>query len=283
MSIENLTIIGERANRQGSSKVKIILDEEVSRGKYYNLQELAVRQAEQGADYIDINVDDLGEQVMRNAIMAVQEVVDIPLCIDSGDPMVLVAGLGVYDTEKAGGELPIINSADRTTADSILGLRNLKPFKIVLLTRGYLDVKELYWGARKAGFKQEDIYLDPRIVPISSDYEGNIKKALGYLDKISTDAEMRGVHTLLGLTNVSKGSPIKLKDSLENAVLTLALEKGLDTIIGDPSRKYSLLPEENNVLNLVKEFINTDIYSYEGMRLLSKYFSSLREDEKPRK
>ncbi len=90
-----LVIIGERINPTGRKKLAQALEE----GDLDLVRSEAVRQVAEGAHILDINVGVSGidePDMLRKAVLAVQEVIDVPLCIDSALPEALAAGLDAY-------------------------------------------------------------------------------------------------------------------------------------------------------------------------------------------
>ena len=250
--MRHLTLIGEKIN-YSIPRIGRLLDAR----DYSALREIARSQAEQGADYIDVNVGHLPVEVMAEAAREVGGAVPVPLCIDSTDPAMLEAGLEACGTgpEKAGA--PVLNSVIEFNAPRVLRLKERFDCQVVLLVSerladGVLErnaaadeavttAGRLFDLARAAGFGPGEIYIDPGTPPIASDLEGLVNTALETMEKIASDADMGKAHILIGLSNFMVGLPGKVKLPLQNAFLTLAMRNGLDTLIGDPARAYRLL------------------------------------------
>src|SRR5919206_678879 len=104
-AIEGLTVIGERIN-PGFKSTKALFDS----GDVPGIQALAVRQAQAGADYLNINVGARAEAdpgFLREVIAAVQAVTDLPLSFDSPRAAVQEVCLRTYDQARARGRKPI--------------------------------------------------------------------------------------------------------------------------------------------------------------------------------
>ena len=89
-------IIGERINPTGRKKLAASLQE----GNFDIVRRDAVAQVEAGAKILDVNVGVPGADepaLLVQALQAVREVTDVPLCIDTADEVALEAGLKVYD------------------------------------------------------------------------------------------------------------------------------------------------------------------------------------------
>ena len=75
---------------------------------------------------------------------------------------------------------------------------------------------------------------------------------------------LAGIHMSVGLSNISimlprdasDGSP--LKPQIESAFLTLAVPRGLDTVLASADRDYRILPADNLVMRGVREAIALD-------------------------
>jgi len=277
MTIEGLTIIGEKINycaastdRTSKGKLTVhgllnqISQERVGARDFTPIQLIAQEQEAEGARYIDVNVDlgtvdDFNLSMMRDTVRAIQEAVDIPLCIDSASAELLRAGLEAYDSSKVGPA--IVNSATLDRADAVLPLRKEHDFWVVLLMSytpelttsvnptedAFSGLSDLFHKARGYGFKADEIYFDPAMMPIAF-YDGGycFDSALNIMDHIGTTPDMKDAHTLVGISNFTRG--IKRKDAklpLQNAFLTLAVERGLDTVVGNTAANYRLLDKDN--------------------------------------
>ena len=82
------------------------------------------------------------------------------------------------------------------------------------------------------GIPLENIYIDPLVHPISTDHTYG-KVVLQAIEKIMN--EFPGVHTVIGLSNVSYGLPFRFQ--LNQIYLVLAVGRGLDAVILDPTDK----------------------------------------------
>ncbi len=202
------------------------------------IRDVAQRQAAAGAHMIDVNGGVPGEEpeTLRWLVEVVQEVVDLPLCLDSSDPEAMAAALPLCRTT------PLISSiteeADRY--DRILPLVLEHGAPVVALALGSegtpTGVEDRVDNAARlvdrltsAGVPLERIYVDPCVVPISVGGD----QALAVADAISqVRSRYPGVHTTVGLSNVSFGLPAR--KLLNQTLLALLLSRGLDSAIADP-------------------------------------------------
>ena len=89
-----MIVIGEKINSTRKSIKEAIANKDIA-----TLQKLAVDQARAGADYIDVNTGAFPEEeveLMEWLVGIVQEVVDVPISLDSANPKALEAGLKVH-------------------------------------------------------------------------------------------------------------------------------------------------------------------------------------------
>ncbi|MGB9662285.1 MAG: methyltetrahydrofolate cobalamin methyltransferase [Moorellaceae bacterium] len=232
-----MLIVGELIN----SSRKPIAEAIAARDKAY-IQELAVKQVEAGAHVIDVNCGtSIGEEaaVMAWLVDIVQEVVEVPLCIDSPSPQALEAGLARHKGKA------LVNSitAEKQRWEEVLPLvREYKASVIALCMdeQGMPETVEdrlrvadkLVSGLVAAGIPEEDIYLDPLIKPLS------VNPSCGREALESTRAlreKYPGVHLIGGLSNISYGLPERRL--LNRAFMVMCLTVGMDAFILDPLDK----------------------------------------------
>lgn len=285
MAIPGLTIIGESINDSVPSTKKLF-DE----GDLPGLLELARGQDERGAAWIDVNVGSRPPEFMADLVRRIQSVTAKPLSIDTPDPAIAEAGLRAYDPGRAGGRLPILNSISPLRV-GMFDLYAVRPFIPILMaseryepgagcasanrtaeeTRRTAAVLLEEARRRIPGFANDRAIVDPGIAPVGSDCEGQLRRVLESLALIHGDPDLAGVHLSVGLSNFTVMLPSKtkggapVKGPLESAFLTLAMPRGLDTIIGSTVRKYELLPAGHPALCCLD-----DILKLEGLETLMR-------------
>ena len=280
MSIEGLKLIGERIN-PGFKSSKELLDAKDLPG----LQALAADQvAKGGCDYLTVNVGEAATrepQFLVDLIRAIQDVVDLPLAFDYPAREVQELCLDTYDASKAGGRKPVMNSVTELRWD-MLDIRDRQPFKVVLMASERLEdgrgvanrsPDEVHQTARRMvdkllsgdhGLTADDLFIDVSLGPVSADLEGLTRRAVDSLALLGADADLAGVHKLVGLSNISISTPPRaldgglLKVRLESAFLTLTVPHGLDYILGTPGRDYQMLPDDDYVMTGFREAIALD-------------------------
>jgi len=295
MAIPGVSIIGDRIN-PGFKATKALIEAEDITG----LQALAVRQVQAGAWCLDVTVGPRGYQdahFLTEVIKALQAAVDVPLCFDYPSAAVQEVCLKAYDPAKAQGRKPVVNSIAETRQE-MLELAKIRPFQTILMASERLEdgspksnklTSEVLGVARRmtakltreCGLSRADIFVDVTIHSLVSDLEGLTKMALEAIRSIREDPELDGVHIIGGLTNIGNMLPplkfddVSLRQLVENAFLTLAVPLGFDTIMGTPWNKFQILPDDNIVLQTLKEF--TELKGLSAMRRLRQLWAHGQE------
>ncbi len=229
--------IGERINASRKSIAEAI----ASRSTAF-IQNEAKVQAMAGADYLDVNAGTfVGEEAkhLEWIIEAVQEVVDLPLCIDSPDPSVIKAMVPLVK------RTPMINSItlEPSRFEGILPLVVEHRTKVIGLCQSgdsIADTAEakvkmagqLVDNVKAAGIPLENLYIDPLVYPLSTS-DGSALATLDAIEQIMK--QFPGIHTTCGLTNVSYGLPNR--KLVNRTFLVAAIVRGLDSAILDPTDK----------------------------------------------
>ena len=227
-------IIGERINPTGKKKLKAALTEgDVA----YVLRE-AVAQAEAGAHILDVNVGVPGidePTVLDETVQAVQSVTDLPLQIDTSDPIALERALRHYNGKA------LINSVNgkKESMDAVLPLVAKYGGAVVALTldeagipptaEGRLAIaKKILARGAEYGLTPADFIVDVLCLAVSAEAESaNI-----ILESMRRVRGELGCRTCLGVSNISFGLPAR---PLLNATFyTMALAHGLSAGIVNP-------------------------------------------------
>ena len=231
---DKINIIGEKINPTGRKSLKEAL---LSHDMDF-VMNLAIQQADGGADILDINVGVPGideRQMMKEVVQAVQGVVNLPLMIDSSDASAIEAGL-----RYANGKV-IVNSVNANDAklDEILPIAAKYGAAVVGLAmeralpstvQERMDyAKKIRDRAIKAGIRECDIIIDCLTLTISAQQDQAVK-TLEAVHKVKTEM---GLHTTLGVSNIAFGLPEKTHATA--AFLTAALYAGLDLPIVNPN------------------------------------------------
>jgi 5-methyltetrahydrofolate--homocysteine methyltransferase len=231
-----VAIIGERINptrRQALAKAML------SRDMTPILAE-AEAQARAGARLLDVNVGVGAHEspdLMIQAVRALEQVIPIPLVLDSADADVLAAGLRA----SAGKALVNSVSAEPARLDAILPVIKRAGAAVIGLCMDETGVPESSFGrvaaaerilkaARKHGIETRDVVIDPGLVSVAASPE----QAQEVIEAITRLRERLKVNTCMGLSNISHGLPGR--DGLNAAFLSMAVKAGLDAVILDPQQ-----------------------------------------------
>jgi 5-methyltetrahydrofolate--homocysteine methyltransferase len=227
-------IVGERINPTSRKK----LAESLRKGEWSTIQNEAEKQVRAGAHLLDVNVGTHGidpEVTMHSVINLLQQTISVPLVIDSTNPDVIEKALETYHGKA------LVNSVngEENHLNSILPIIKRYGAGVIGLT---LDEKgipskaeERYQIAEKIvqkciayGIAKQDIYIDSLVLTIGTD-EGSALETLKTLKRVKKEL---GVHTILGISNISHGLPNRNK--INGAFLAMAIANGLDLAIINP-------------------------------------------------
>lgn len=241
-------------------------------------QHLARRQEELGADFLTLNIDGTQSLMVRpnemfeflpDLIPAIQDATNIPISFDNPAAEFHRRALTVYDRSKSGA--PIVNSvaASRNELDEMLELiREYDTLVIGMASEKFVaggsaqctSADDVYHATKqlvdllrkKAQRSNEQIIIDPGLAPVGADTYGLVNMGIDAMRRIRNDPDLAGIHLSVGLTNFSFGTPKNIREGLENAYLTLAVEAGLDFVLGNPEKDLRTLgPDDRYVRILV--------------------------------
>ncbi|MBE0431430.1 MAG: dihydropteroate synthase [Dehalococcoidia bacterium] len=208
------------------------------------IQDLTRVQAEAGADYIDLNVGPMKrdpEENMEWLVNTVQEATDLPLSIDTMNPVAMEAGL------KACKKRPLLNSASGKTDSKEQMLPLAKKYNCdvvisVMTDRGMppdVDSKiesimDTVAHANELGIPNEDIWVDPILLPVSTAGEGQ-RFAVVCLEFIRIlEDVLPEIKSTVGLSNTSNGVPAELRPIINRTYMAMLGRNGLYSAIADP-------------------------------------------------
>jgi len=221
-------LIGERINPTGKKKLAAALQA----GDLGLVCQEALAQVQAKADILDVNVGAAGVDetiLLPQAIQAVMNTVDVPLCIDSSKPKALEAALKVYRGK------PLINSVtgQESSLKEVLPLVKQYQGAVIGLT---MDDEEgvpksadkrvsvahkIVERAEALGIPREDIIIDCLNMPVGADF----KAGLAVIEAIRRIKTELGVNMTLGGSNVSFGLPDR--NLVNVAFLTIVIEAGV--------------------------------------------------------
>jgi 5-methyltetrahydrofolate--homocysteine methyltransferase len=287
--------IGERTNANGSRAFRDAMLE----GRIDDCVEIAKKQVRDGAHLLDVCVDYVG----RDGVADIQEIVTklasastLPLVIDSTEPAVIKAGM-----ELIGGR-PVVNSVNFEDGDgpgsrfgTVMPLVKEHGAAVIALTideegqartatdkvriaSRLIDTLVDEWHLRV-----EDIIVDCLTFPIATGQEETRRDAIETIEAIQAiTAKYPGVHTTLGVSNVSFGLNPASRVVLNSVFLNEATDAGLDTAIIDAAKIVPLatIPEEQRkvALDLIwdrREYDDEGNISYDPLSRMLEIFDGV--------
>ena len=240
------TLIGERVNSQGSRKVKRLLLED----DYDSIVDIAVGQVERGAHMLDVCValterDDEKAQ-MQQLVKKLSMAVEVPLIIDTTEAEVAEAALALYPGRGIINGNNLENGRERI--DSILPIARKHGAAVLSMTideagMAHTRGKKLEIARRitdialgEYGLSADDLIFDTLTFPLTTGQEELRNDAVETLEGIRLiKAQIPGVMTALGISNVSFGVGAAARGVLNSVFLYHAVKAGLDMAIVNPA------------------------------------------------
>lgn len=261
-----MLIIGENITIGTDAVLKAIQERDIE-----SIQHKAITQVEHGAQMLDLNIGPQkrhGVEIMEWIVDAVQEVVDVPLCLDTTNVAALEAGL------KRCKRQAMLNSAsaDPGRLESVMPLAAKYNAKVIALTmeksvpptaegRAQLAMEVLIPKAMELGIPMEDLYLDPLVLTVQGmqDYAPQTLESLRYFKQLADPPPM----TVVGLSNVSNQVSWEHRSLINRTYLVMLMAAGLDAAIANP-----LDDEQNEFIRIIEE---RDDSTPKGRLLLNFY------------
>ncbi|MCE5185161.1 MAG: methylenetetrahydrofolate reductase C-terminal domain-containing protein [Planctomycetaceae bacterium] len=266
-------------------------------------------QADEGAAYIAVNLDAFGESDPQQAVGMMIEYTrlvrkwgkGVPICVDSSNDDVLIAGLKEwYNTDQAV-KPPLLNSIKIYTADKMMPLKKTYDFSFIGLLvsedkptgpGGSHSVDELFSIARRLydkamqyGFKAGEIFFDSTVFPIAIDMPmepgvpGYTYRAFETIKRIKNDPQMKGCHFSLGVSNSCRDLPGR-KIGICRAYVAKAMEYGLDAGIVNVAHHYGEKPADAELVQLIDAYAKLDGSPErlnDAMTLMGQFCASCRK------
>ncbi len=231
---ETPIIIGERINPTGKKRFK----EALRSGELEYILAEGIAQEQAGAHILDVNVGlpEINEgEMMTRVVTGLQEILSLPLQIDTGDADVMEKAARIYNGK------PLFNSVNgkEESMRSVFPIVKKYGGAVVALTldengipataAGRIEIAErIIRVAAEYGIQKKDILIDALTMAVSAG-EGAAGETL---EAVRTARETLGVHTVLGVSNISFGLPCR--ETVNAAFFALALESGLSAGIINP-------------------------------------------------
>ena len=227
-------VIGERINPTGRK----LLAAEMAADDYSRVLSDALAQVEAGATMLDVNAGiPMADEpaILAKAIQLVQEVVDVPLAIDSSIVAALEAGLSVYKGK------PLVNSVtgEEERLEVVLPLVKKYGAAVVAISNDetgisedpnvrYEVAKKIVERAADYGIPREDVVVDPLIMPVGAINMAG-RSALDLIIRLRNELK---VNTTCGASNISFGLPNR--HGMNAAFLSMAAGAGMTSAIMNP-------------------------------------------------
>jgi 5-methyltetrahydrofolate--homocysteine methyltransferase len=278
-------IVGERLNASGSKKCRTLLNNE----DWDGLVALAKAQVKEGAHILDVNVDYVGRDGVRDMHELVSRLVTnvtLPLMLDSTEWEKMEAGLKV-----AGGKC-LLNSTNYEDGEprfyKVLELAKKYGAGVVVGTidedgmartaeKKFAIAKRAYEAAIAYGIPPHEIFFDPLALPISTGIEedrGNGKASIDAIRQMRE--ELPHCHILLGVSNISFGLNPAARQVLNSVFLHEAMQVGLDSAIVSASKILPLAKIEEEHQQVCRDLIY-DRRQFEGNNCVYDPLTKLTE------
>jgi 5-methyltetrahydrofolate--homocysteine methyltransferase len=229
-----LCVIGERINPTGRKQLAALM----AAGDFSLVERDAVDQVRAGARVLDVNAGvPLADEpaLLRETVRRVQELVDVPLCLDSSVVAALEAALEVCEGK------PLVNSvtAEAARLEQVLPLVAKHGAAVIGLVSGdggiaatpearLAEARKILSAAADHGIPAEDVVLDPLAMGVATD-----SRAPGVtLETIRLFRTELGANSVVGASNVSFGLPAR--SAITAAFIAMAMTAGLTAAIMNP-------------------------------------------------
>ncbi len=280
-------IVGERLNASGSKKCRDLLNAE----DWDSLVSLAKSQVREGAHILDVNVDYVGRDGVRDMHELASRLVNnvtLPLMLDSTEWQKMEAGLKV-----AGGKC-ILNSTNYEDGEErfykLLDIAKQYGAAIVIGTideegmgrtaeKKFEIAKRAYNAAIAYGIHPEEIFFDPLALPISTGIEEDRENGKATIEAIRRiRQELPGCHVLLGVSNVSFGLNPVARQVLNSIFLHECMAVGLDAAIVSPNKILPLAKIDPDQQQVCRDLIydqrrfDGEVCTYDPLTQLTTLF-----------
>ncbi len=266
----NFVNVGERCNVAGSRKFLRLIGEK----KYDEALGIARKQVEDGAQIIDINMDDglldaKAEMVaFLNLIASEPEIARIPVMIDSSKWEVIVAGLKCVQGK------PVVNSISLKEGETAFleHARTVRSYGAAVVVMAFDEQGQADTYERKvevcsrayrllvdeAGFNPHDIIFDPNVLAIATgmeehnNYAVDFIRAAGWIRK-----NLPGAHVSGGISNLSfsfRGNNY-IREAMHSVFLYHAIREGMDMGIVNPASSVLYTDIPAGILERIEDVV----------------------------
>ena len=289
-------IVGEKLNASGSKKCRELLNVE----DWDSLVSMAKAQVKEGAHILDVNVDYVGRDGVRDMHQLASRLVNnvtLPLMLDSTEWEKMEAGLKV-----AGGKC-ILNSTNYEDGESrfyqVLDLAKKYGAGVVIGTideegmgrtaeKKFQIAKRAYYAAIEYGINPYEIFFDPLALPISTGIEEDRENGKATIEAMRRiRQELPECHILLGVSNISFGLNPAARQVLNSVFLHEAMQVGMDGAIVSANKILPLAKIEPEYQQVCRDLIydnrrfDGDICVYDPLTKLTELFAGKTTKKDP--
>jgi 5-methyltetrahydrofolate--homocysteine methyltransferase len=289
-------IVGEKLNASGSKKCRELLNAE----DWDSLVSMAKAQVKEGAHILDLNVDYVGRDGVRDMHQLASRLVNnvtLPLMLDSTEWEKMEAGLKV-----AGGKC-ILNSTNYEDGEprfyQVLDLAKKYGAGVVIGTideegmgrtaeKKFQIAKRAYYAAIEYGIPPYEIFFDPLALPISTGIEEDRENGKATIEAMGRiRQELPECHILLGVSNISFGLNPASRQVLNSVFLNEAMQVGMDGAIVSANKILPLAKIEPEYQQVCRDLIydnrrfDGDICVYDPLTKLTELFAGKTTKKDP--
>ena len=289
-------IVGEKLNASGSKKCRELLNVE----DWDSLVSMAKAQVKEGAHILDVNVDYVGRDGVRDMHQLASRLVNnvtLPLMLDSTEWEKMEAGLKV-----AGGKC-ILNSTNYEDGEprfyQVLDLAKKYGAGVVIGTideegmgrtaeKKFQIAKRAYYAAIEYGINPYEIFFDPLALPISTGIEEDRENGKATIEAMRRiRQELPECHILLGVSNISFGLNPAARQVLNSVFLHEAMQVGMDGAIVSANKIIPLAKIEPEYQQVCRDLIydnrrfDGDICVYDPLTKLTELFAGKTTKKDP--
>lgn len=284
-------IVGERLNASGSKKCRELLNAE----DWDGLVSMARSQVKEGTHVLDVNVDYVGRDGVRDMRELVSRIVNnvtLPLMLDSTEWEKMEAGLKVAggkcllnSTNYEDGEprfLKVLELAKKYGAGVVIGtideegMARTAEKKFQIAQRAYRQAVEF-------GIPPHEIFFDTLALPISTGIEEDRENGKATIESIRRiRQELPGCHVILGVSNISFGLNPAARIVLNSMFLHEATAAGMDAAIVSASKILPLAKIDPKHQEVCQQLIydqrrfDGDVCIYDPLAELTKLFEGVK-------
>ncbi|MFC1900174.1 dihydropteroate synthase [Chloroflexota bacterium] len=238
------------------------------------IQEMAKAETEAGADYLDINIGPArrnGDELMEWVVNTVQEVSDLPLSLDTTNPVAMEAGLKACKSralinsislqpDRLEAELPMVPKYKADMIGLLWGVEGMPRDA----NERCMHAVDIVYRASELGIAPEDIWIDPIASPVSVEIN-QVKACVEFMMMLGDVAP--GCKSTVGLSNISNGAPDNLRPPLNRTYMIMLERYGLYSAIADVFDKETVkiakgeMPEIVEIVHKAMDGEITDLSS----------------------